>query len=425
MRASATAILQGFSLLTGFGTTILLAHYLGGVGYGRYAYALAWSGLLTTPAILGLDRFLVRTMAVYEVEGRWELVRGVLKRTNQLVLGASAAIAGAGCLVALTLLSGPLRWTFCVAMALIPLSALTLLRQGAMQALNRVVSGQLPEYLIRPLLVLGGVGALELAGHRALSSTTAVAANVLAVAVAFSVGALMLRRAMPAPARAVQARYRTRAWLTASLPMMLFAAVWFGNNYVATLVVGTIAGPRAAGVYSVVEKGAGLIVLVLFAANMPLAPAIARMYANKDSVGLQHATERVAQATLIASAPIAAALAIFPGVYLGLFGGSFHTGATALVILAVAQLVNVAAGPAGNVLIMTGYERTAMVGVGVGLLANILLGIVLVPSLGVTGGAIAAGASLSVWNVILAVRARQCLRVNVTAVRWLAIRAEP
>jgi O-antigen/teichoic acid export membrane protein len=425
MRASATLVLQGFSLLTGFATTVLLAHFLGGVGYGRYAYALAWTGLLTTPAILGLDRFLVRSMAVYEVEGRWELVKGLLKRTNELVLGASTAIAGGGCLVALTSLHGSLRWTFCVAMALIPLTALTLLRQGAMQALSRVVSGQLPEFLIRPVLVLGGVVALETAGHRALTSTTAVAVNVAAVAVAFAVGAVMLRRALPAPARSVQARYETRAWLTASLPMMWFAAVWFGNKYIATLVVGTLDGPRAAGVYSVVEKGAELIVLVLIAANMPLAPVIARMYANKDSIGLQHATERVAQATLLASAPIAAALAFFPGVYLSLFGGSFRTGGTALVILAVAQLVNAAAGPAGNILIMTGHERAAVGGVGVGLLANVVLGVVLVPPLGATGGAIAAGTSLILWNAILVVRARSCLRVNVTAIRWLAIRTEP
>jgi O-antigen/teichoic acid export membrane protein len=422
MGASATAGLQGFSLLAGFVTTIILAHFLGGVGYGRYAYAIAWAGLLTTPAILGLDRFLVRSMAVYQVEGRWELVKGLVNRTNELVLAASTAIAGGGCLVAVVSLHGSLRWTFCVAMALIPLTALTLLRQGAMQALSRVVSGQLPEYLIRPVLVLGGVGALELVGHRTLTSTTALAVNVAAVAVAFVVGAVMLRRALPAPVRTVQAQYMTRAWLTASLPMMWFAAVWLGNKYIATLVVGTLDGPRAAGVYSVVEKGAELIVLVLIAANMPLAPVIARMYANKDSLGLQHATERIAQATLIASAPIAFVLAAFPGVYLDLFGGSFHSGVTALVILAVAQLVNAAAGPAGNVLIMTGYERSAMGGVAIGLLANVVLGVVLVPPLGTTGGAIAAGSSLILWNLILVVRARQCLGVNVTAIRWLTIR---
>jgi O-antigen/teichoic acid export membrane protein len=187
------------------------------------------------------------------------------------------------------------------------------------------------------------------------------------------------------------------------------------------LVVGTIDGSRAAGVYSVVEKGAELIVLVLVAANMPLAPVIARLHARSDRTGLQHATERVAQASLAVSLPVAAAFAVFPDTYLGLFGASFHAGSLALRILAVAQLVNAAAGPAGNVLIMTGHEHAAVRGVGAGLIVNLVLGIVLVPPFGVTGAAIASASSLVVWNMVLLVLARRRMSVNVTALRWLRV----
>ena len=405
----------------GFATSVLLAHLLTGAGYGRYVYVIAWAGLLTTPAILGLDRFLVRGIAIYEVGGQWQLMKGLLKRTNELVLAASLVISGSACAIFCVFIGGELRWAFCVSMLLIPLTALTLLRQGAMQALGRVVSGQFPEYLIRPALIIASVTALDLAGRHVLTSTTAVAANVTGVAVAFAVGAVMLRRALPAQLRSVRARYDTRSWVRASLPMMLISGVWLANNNVATLVVGTLDGPRAAGVYSVVEKGAELIVLVLVAANLPLAPAIARMHALHDLEGLQDVTERVARATLAVSAPIAAGFAIFPGIYLGIFGAGFHTGVTALTILALAQVVNAAAGPAGNVLIMTGHERAAVVGVGAGLVSNLVLGLVLVPWLGVTGGAIASASSLVLWNTTLLVLARQRAGVNVTAFRRLRV----
>lgn len=421
MSTSATVILQGASLLMGFATSVLLAHFLGGVGYGRYVYALAWAGLLTTPAILGLDRFLVRGMAQYEVGEEWQLMKGLLKRTNELVLTSSIVIAASGCAIATIFLSGELRWSFCVAMLLIPLTALTMLRQGAMQAIGRVVSGQLPEYLIRPTLILAGIGVLEYIGNGALTSTTALAVNVAGVGVAFTVGAIMLRRTLPTVLRLATAQYETRTWIRASLPMMLISGVWLANNYLATLVVGTLDGPRAAGVYSVVEKGAELIVLVLVAANMPLAPAIARMHARGDAIGLQHTTERVAQATLLVSAPLALGFAIFPSLYLDIFGASFQTGTTALTILALSQLVNAAAGPAGNVLIMTGHERAAVGGIAAGMLANLVLGVVLVPSLGVTGGAIASGSSLVLWNTVLLILARQRVGVNVTAFPGLRI----
>jgi O-antigen/teichoic acid export membrane protein len=421
LSASVTVLLQGGAMAMGFGTTVLLARMLGGAAYGRYVFALAWASLLAVPAILGLDRFVVRGIAVYEVEEKWQLMRGLLRRTNQLVLLTSVVMAGIGCLVAILWLSRSLRWPFCVAMGFVPFTTLTLVRQGAMQAIGRVVMGQLPEYVIRPVLTLAGIGTLALVGHGALTATTAVGANVAGVAVAFIVGAVLLARALPALLRSVRPEYATRKWMRAALPMMLISGVWLANNYCTTLVVGTLDGPRAVGVYSVVEKGAELIVVLLVAANMSLAPVIARAYARKDRVGLQHATERVAQATLLVSIPAAAAFTIFPGVYLGIFGPSFRTGATALVILALAQLVNAAAGPAGNVLIMTGHERAAVRGIGAGMIANLVLGVVLVPPLGVTGGAIAFAASLVLWNVVLLVLARRLVGVNVTAFRGLRV----
>lgn len=419
LSASGSAILQGLSNLIGFGLTVLLARFLGSAGYGSYALAFAWSMFLLIPAILGLNTFLVRGIAVYEVQERWSLMKGLLFRTNQLVLFTSTTIAVGGTIIAVTLLSPSFRGPFCVAMLLVPLTALTLLRQGAMQAFGRIVVGQVPEYLIRPLLIVAGVVTLELVG--ALTPTTALVANVIGVAVACLVGALLLRRALPTALRAVRPTYVTVEWLRASLPMMLISGVTMANGYAAILVVGSLDGTRDAGIYSVVQKGAELIVILLMAANMPLAPAIARLHAHGDRHGLEHATEHVARATLLVSAPVAIAFMIFPGIYLSLFGPSFATGATALMIVAVGQLVNAMAGPSGNLLIMTGEERVAVRAVAVGLLANVVLAILLVPSLGVTGAAVAYASSLILWNIILVVLARRRLGVNVTAFGWWAM----
>jgi len=348
-------------------------------------------------------------------------MKGLLLRTSQLVAFTSTVIAVCGIIVAVTLLSPSYRAPFCVAMLLVPITTLTLLRQGAMQAFHRVVRGQLPEYLIRPLLLIVVVVILELMRGGVLTPTTALGANVAAMAMAFVVGAVLLRRALPSVLRSVPQEFATREWLRASLPMMLISGVWAANNYLTTLVVGTLDGPRPAGVYSVVEKGAELIVVLLVAANMPLAPAIARLNARGDRRGLEHVTERIASAALLVSAPIALAFIFFPGLYLGLFGAGFESGATAMIILAAGQLVNAAAGPAGNVLIMTGHEGAAVKGIAAGLVANIVLGVLLVPPLGATGGAIAFASSLILWNTILVVLARRRVGVNVTAFRRLSV----
>lgn len=421
LSASATVILQGASNLMGFALAVLLARFLGSVGYGRYALAFAWSMFLLTPAILGLNTFLVRGIAVYEVQEKWPLMKGLLFRTNQLVLLTSTSIAVCGTIVALTCFSPSFRGPFCVAMMLVPLTSLTLLRQGAMQAVGRVVSGQLPEYVVRPLLLVVGVVTLRLVGAGLLTPTTALAVNVTGVTAAFVLGALLLKRALPAAIRSARPEFATREWLRASLPMMLISGVWMANAYATTLVVGTLDGSRAAGVYSVVQRGAELIVVLLYAANMPLAPAVARLHARGDRQGLEQTTERIARASLLVSVPMAAAFIAFPGVYLRLFGAGFRTGATALMIVAVGQLVNSVAGPSGNVLMMTGQERVAVRGVAAGLAANLVLAIALVPPLGVTGGGIAFASSLVLWNAVLVVLARRRLGVNVTAFSHLTI----
>jgi len=195
--------LQGFALLAGFATSVLLARLLGGEDYGRYVYALAWGTVLALPAVLGFDRFVVRGIAVYEVSRRWSLMKGLLRRTNQLVLLSGTATAGVGCAVAILFLSRSLRWPFCVAMLFIPFTTLTLIRQGAMQAIGRVVAGQMSEYLIRPVITLGGIGVLEVLGGNSLTATSALAANVAGVAVAFAIGTGLLKRALPAVLKSV------------------------------------------------------------------------------------------------------------------------------------------------------------------------------------------------------------------------------
>jgi O-antigen/teichoic acid export membrane protein len=419
--ASGTAVLQAASRGAGFLTALLLARFLGREGYGLYAFSFAWAALLALVSTIGVDRFLVRGIAVYEVQEKWQLMQGLLRRSNQLVLLTSMTVALGSCIIAVAWLSPSLRGPFFVAMLLVPLTSLTFLRQGAMQAFGRVVSGQLPELLVRPLLILAGICALESLGRGILSPTTALGVNVAAVATAFAVGSVLLLRALPTDLRLVRPEFATREWIRASLPMMLVAGIWTLNYYIGTLVTGTLRGPGDAGVYTVVQNSAALIVLFMVAANMPLAPAVARLHARGDRRQLERTSERIAWAVLLVSAPICAVLAIFPSVVLGFFGSGFQAGSTALTIVALGQLVNAASGPSANVLVMTGHQIAAARAVGAGALANLVLSILLVPPLGVTGAAIAFASSLALWNVALVVIARRRLGVNVTAFRRLSV----
>jgi O-antigen/teichoic acid export membrane protein len=419
--ASASAILQASSSALAFLVAVALARLLGTRDYGYYVFALAWASALTIPAGLGLNRFVVRGVAEYEVNQQWSHLRGLLTRANTIVAVTASAIAAGGVIIALTTVEAPLRWVLALAMVLIPINALTILRQNTMQAFGRIVAGQIPEYVIRPIMIVIGIGLLAVVGGRILTPLAAMVVYVTAATTALVVGALALRRTIPERVRTAVPQYQRREWILAALPMMLIGGIWQLNGYVSTIAVGMLGGAQEAGIYNVVEKGAGLVVLLLIAANMPFAPLVARMRAIGDRAGMEHGAERIAQATVIASLPIVIFLVAFPDVYLGLFGAEFDSGDTALRVLALGQLFNAAAGPVGSVLIMTGHERKACWGVGLGLLTTVILSIALIPSFGVTGAAIADAASFVVWNVALNVLCRRSLSINATAFPRLAM----
>lgn len=419
--AFGTAILQATSTGLGFLTAVLLARVLGQDGYGRYTFTITWAAFLTIPALIGMDQFLVRGIARYEVERSWSLMKGLLRRANQTVLLTSLAVAVVGCATALLWLSDALKGPFCLAMVLVPIGTLTLLRQGAMQALGQVATGQLPEYLIWPSLTIIGIGVLAALGGSDLTPTTAMAANVAGMTAASITGSVLLLRALPSVLRTVKPAYATGEWTRASLRIMLVNGVWMTNRYVGLLILGTLDNTRATAVYGVVEKGAALIVMVHFAVNMPLAPAIARLHAQADFSGLERATQHMARVATLISLPLCAAFAILPSVYLGIFGPGFQAGSTAMAILAFAQLVNAATGPASNLLIMTGNENSAVRATVAGMIVNVVLAVALVPLLGMTGSAIAFASSLVSWNVALVVMARRRVGVNATAFRRLAM----
>ena len=414
MSISGTGLLQGASMALAFVTSVILSRKLGAGGYGAYAYGLAWSGFLLIPAVLGMDRFLVRGVATYQASGDWSRLRGLVRWANQRVVFLSTGIAVIAGVVGYLVLPASLRATFCLAMPLVPVTALVVVRQSTMIGLSHNVTGQLPEFLLRPALFVAALACVVSLGL-GLTSEWAMILNVGSVIVAFVVGVALLRRVWPAESKSASTAYDAHAWLKAAVPMMLLGGMWLINPLVSTIMLGSLRGAHDVGVYTVVSRASDVMTIGLFAVTTPLSPRVAQLFALGDMARLQSVVSKAARVSLAWSVPVATILIVFRHPLLGIFGPEFVTGGLALVFMVVGQFVNTAAGPAGIVLIMTKHERAAAVGVGAGLGVNILLNLLLVPSLGVTGAALGTAASRVIWNVALAGYAAIQLRINTTA----------
>ena len=404
--------------------SVFLARLMGAAGYGAYAYAIGWVRLLVVPAILGLDKLLIREMAACRAQSYWGRMRGLLRRSNQAVLAASIGLGILGAAVGWMLkehLGSQMVTTLWVALIIIPLYAFIRVKQATLQGLQKVVRGQLPEMLIQPLLLLVLIGAAYLVLGQRLNPQFAAGMHIVAAGIALSVGVILLRKALPQSVKQATPEYQTRVWVRSALPLLIISGMYIINVRIGAIMLGSMKGAEAVGIYTVADQGAVLIIYILTAVSAPLAPTIAELYAGRDMERLQRVITKSARVIFLLSLPIALTLAIFGHWFLLLFGTEFTQGQTALVILCIAQLATATAGPVGLLLTMTGYEREAAKGVTVSAIMNIVLNALLIPRWGLEGAAFAFTISTLTWNVLLVFWVYKKLGIHPTAlgkIQW-------
>jgi O-antigen/teichoic acid export membrane protein len=401
---------------TTFVLNIVLVRWLGATDYGAYAYSLAWLVVLGVPALLGLDQFLVRAVAANKAHSAWWRVRSLVCQASWAA-GLTATV--------LAVLAGTVAWlwigpsderilaTFWVALLLLPLITLTRVRQAILQGLHHVVVAQLPETVLQPLLQLALLGGGGLVLGSTLTAPGAMGLNVLATTLAFLAGVVLLWRRLPRVPKGTPPSPADWSWLRTSLPLMCFSAVCVLTAEVDLLILGAIQGPQAVGIYSVAVRTAEIVAFVLQAINPALAPHIANLYALGYAPGLQRLITMAARITLGSALPIGLGL-ILGGSWLLrlLYGPELVQAQMALIILSIAQLVNVGTGSVGLLLTMTGHERDALLCMGISGVLNLVLCLVLIPAWGVQGAAVAAAAGLILWNLLMAVSAYRRLGIQ-------------
>ena len=381
---------------------LLLSRLLGTSGFGAYASAFAWAGVLSVVAVLGLTPLVIRQVASYHAAESWGLLRGLLRRTNQSVALSSALMiavaAGAGQLIYAG--QPELQRPFWIALLLVPLIALTSLRQAAMQGLGRVVLGRIPETIAAPVLFIAlAAGAAILVDD--FTAVLATSLQVVSLLLAFVFGALLLRRSMPAPVYAAAPRYEMASWRRSGLSLVLLNVVMAANAQVGTILLGAMSTAADAGIFNVATRTTMFISFVMLAATYPLMPLVARLHASGDLEPVQRIVVRAARGVLLFAAPTGLVLVAFAPTILGMFGAEFADGATAMRILAIGEVVNVLTGFGGLVLVMTGHEGHLARSVGVGAALNIALSAALIPLIGLEGAAIGAATGMVCSNLLM------------------------
>ena len=392
-----------------YANSLLMVKLAGASGYGDYAYIIAWSQILLIPAALGFEGLISRELAVFFDQRRWPQAKGLLRFSNALVLINSvliAAIAIIGFWLIDSAEGTQSLAAFAIGLASLPFLALSRLRTASLQAIKSIIASQLPEAIIRPGILFFGLGGLliwqVLGGSAAmLSSSALMSINWIATAIAFWVGSWLLKRSLSVKLQATSIQHSRRQWLKAAMPMLLIGSMYVINGQTDAVMLGSLKDSATVGIYTIANRGAGLISFVQIAFATSLAPIFATLFAQGNLDELRKTIKRSCQATFLLSLAVAVLLVLCSHWFLLVFGPEFLAGQTALFVLMGSQLVNAFTGATAQLLIMTGYDRDTAIGVSISAAVNVALNAVMIPPYGLNGAAIATATSTVLWNVIL------------------------
>jgi O-antigen/teichoic acid export membrane protein len=231
---------------------------------------------------------------------------------------------------------------------------------------------------------------------------------------------VLVRRDIPKTVGPPEYTYNMKRLAASSIPLVLIVGAGMFLSEFGTIVIGSVIGSAAAGGYAVATKIAFTLTLVEFAANRALSPIVARLHVQGEHRRLQSALTKTARGVLGLAALGGALIIVFATPLLAFFGPGYSGSEGVLRVLVVAWLVNLAGGPCGLLLVMTGRERDAAAGLASAAIVCVPLAICLTSALGPMGAALATAITMAMWNVVLVWRSWTVWRLDTTAMGVLA-----
>lgn len=395
----AFALKMGGAVLT-FCFNLLLARTLGAEGVGIYFLAMTVTIIATVFGRMGLDNALLRFTAANVAVNNWSAVKGLYLKGMSSAIVASTLSAVVMFLTAPLLaevvfrkseLVVPMRW---MALAVVPMTLL-ILHAEMLKGLKRIRDS---------LLIFGvGVPAISLIGIYILAGVYgvngAVWAYIIAVVLVALFGALLWRLATP-KLRDIKGHFNRGELFKSSRPLFWIDLLTMTINWTAIFSLGIWGTKEEVGVFGIAFRIAMLMSFILFAVNSIVAPKFAEMYKRGDIEALASTARSAAKMMIIMASPLLLIFLFLPEWVMGIFGEEFKGGAILLIVLAVGQFVNIAAGPVAYMLMMSGNEHVLRINVLFIAGVSIVLNVILVPSFGSLGAAIATTICLASMNLI-------------------------
>ncbi len=422
MRGGAVGLVGALSNTVGGFVLILVAtHTLGPAGSGQFFAAIALFTVVINTAKLGADTSLVRFVAHLVARGReaeiWRLLRIALPPA--LVGSCLAAVVlglGARSVASLLYADVPLSAGAASVRALawfVPVATITLVLLAATRGFGSVTAFVFVEQVFKPLsrpVLLAGVfvfGGGPLAALGAWLAPVGIGIVLAAAALRAQLGSN--RAAAPSGGQTITAQ---EFWGFAT-PRAFSGFLEILAPWVAVLLLSSISGSVDAAIFTSVARIVVAGTIVMVAVRLSLAPHLSAAFSVGDIGRVRDLHRHSTTWMILVSWPFFLIVAAFPETVLVIFGEKFSQGSWALVVVAAANMLNVAVGNVQTMVLMGGRSSWNLLGNGLAVSTQIGLGLLLIGRWGVTGAGVAYGAGILVNNITATLQVRYGLRIQV------------
>ena len=379
--------------------TIYIARLLGAGDFGIFMLALTFMNLVSVGARFGLGTVLLRQISASvsaeryaESEGYYYLGVGIV---SVLSVTATVIVILTASWFSNTGFSKPELYEPLIMMAffILPFS-LVQVAGDALKACKRTAAATTLQAVMIPgaSLVALFVGS----GWYPWTLHSTIFVFVLAGYVALIAGSVMWER---------RTAFSEVVWpkiskvLAEGFPLLLAASGGLVMAWADTIVLGIYESSDVVGFYSAASRTAMVTTLLLMAVNAIASPKYSAMHANGDHAAFARLAQQTAFLLMILVIPPTLLFISFPEWVMGLYGDGFEQGASAFVILAIGQFINVSCGSVGQILSMAGHANILRNILLTTSMVNIILNVILVQTHGAVGVAYATAVSAVIWNV--------------------------
>jgi O-antigen/teichoic acid export membrane protein len=400
-KSSASLIVKIGGLAAGFIISIILGQTIGPEGLGIINLSNRIVSIVLILSLLGMNNVILKEIAIAYQRKDWQHVADSIFTSLWLNLPIALVLSLFFILIApwasLHIFNDPdLTVPLIIVLAVVVPQVFTQIHASAINGFRKIWQSNLVNETLSLLVTASGLVLLTLLNIEITIINVAVIYAASRLTVTLTVSLYWHRLFRFTGKRSLQ----IRPMLIVGLPLMIVSATTLIANNADIVMIGWLSTTREVGFYSVASKLGLLTSFFHLLTASALAPKIASLNSENKKKEMQTMVQQITKGLIIIGIISLIIFAAAGNYILRIWGDSFTVAYWPLIVISAGQFFNISTGVTGIILIMTGYEKLVGYVTLSSALINIALNLILIPSYGALGAAIATASTVTVENVI-------------------------